>query len=283
MTVRIVTDSIADLPENIVRELNITVVPVVVNFGQQTFRDGVDMTPEQFYDKLKISRVFPHTSVPSPGVFRDVYDQLAGVTDQVLVISVSSLLTATCSVALQAVKLMTQKCHVEVIDSRWATMAQGFIVMAAARAALRGAGLAAVKDIALATISRVEFHATFDTLEYLRRGGRIGRAQALAGSILKVNPVITLQDGAVYPVERVRSRSKAIERLFAFAQSCPKIEEMAVEDVACPDEAAGLVERLKALHPGKTIYRSKMTPAIGTHTGPGLLSVAVQGKLHPRA
>ena len=254
-----------------------------VNFGEQVFRDGIDMTPEQFYEKLEKSSVFPHTSVPPPAVFSETYDELAKETKDILVISVSSKLTATHNVAVQGINLMKRKCHVEVLDSRWATMAQGFVVMAAAKAALSGASFEEVKNAALTTMGRVEFHATFNTLEYLRRGGRIGRAKAFAGSVLRVNPIITLKDGVVEPVERVRSRAKAIDRLVEFAKSCPKIEEMAVEDTACPDEAATLVERLGSLYPKERIYRSKMTPAVGTHTGPGLLLVAIQGELHPRA
>jgi DegV family protein with EDD domain len=282
MALKIVTDSISDIPENIAKELEITVVPMVVNFGDQSYRDGVDLTSDEFYKKLMISKVFPHTSVPSPYVFAQAYDDLSKKADEILVITVSSGLTATFGVAVQGINLMKKKCRVEVIDSRTATMAEGFIVMAAAKTAKTGAGLDDAKKVALGLIDRVEFHATFDTLEYLRRGGRIGRAKAFAGSILHINPIITLKDGVVEPVERVRSRAKAVDHLFEFARSCPKIEEMAVEDTACPDEAAELVERLSTFYPKDRIYRSKMTPAVGAHTGPGLLLVAIQGDIHSR-
>ena len=214
MTVKIVTDSISDLPENVTREFGITVVPMVVNFGEKSYRDGIDLTPEEFYKKLNSSKIFPQTSVPPPGVFAETYDKLAEETDEVLVITVSSRLTATYNVALQGINLMNKKCRVEAIDSTWATMAQGFIVMAAAKAARSGASYEDIKAIAQKTIGRVEFHATFDTLEYLRRGGRIGRAAAFIGSMLKVNPIITLKDGVVEPVGRVRSRAKAIDQLY---------------------------------------------------------------------
>jgi DegV family protein with EDD domain len=282
MPVKIVTDSISDLPEIVNKELDITVVPMTVNFGEEGYRDGIDLTPEQFYEKLKTSKVFPHTSVPSPGVFAETYDRLAQETGEIVVISVSSKLTATYNVAAQGINLMNRKCRVEVIDSQWATMAQGFIVMAAAKAAREGASFNDVKKVVQTTINRVEFHATFDTLEYLSRGGRIGRARAFIGSMLRVNPIITLKDGVVEPVGRARSRAKAIDHLFEFARSCPVIEEMAVEDTVCPDEADMLAERLGSLYPKERIYRSKMTPAVGTHTGPGLLLVAIQGELHKR-
>jgi DegV family protein with EDD domain len=172
---------------------------------------------------------------------------------------------------------MKRKCRVEVLDSQWATMAQGFIVMAAAKAAKAGANLDEVMAIARSTIPRVDFRAAFDTLEYLRRGGRIGRAQAFLGSVLKVNPIITLRDGVVEPAGRTRSRAKAIDYLYNFAMSFSHIEEMAVEDTATPDEAEMLVERISSRFPKERIYRSRMTPVIGTHAGPRLLLVAVQG------
>ena len=277
MTVKIVTDSVADLPSQVVTELGITVVPLNVRFGTEVYRDGIDLTAEQFYDRLVHGKVLPVTSVPSPRTFAEVYDKLAEETDEILAIILSSKLSGTYEVALQSIGLMKRKCRVEVIDSRWATMALGFIVMKAARTAQAGASLDEVIEVVQKTMPRVDFLSTFDTLEYLKRGGRIGRAQAFLGSILRVNPLITLRDGVVEPAGRTRSRAKAIERLYNFVMSYSHIEEMAVEDTATPDEAEMLVERLSFKFPKERIYRSKMTPAIGTHTGPGLLLVAILG------
>jgi len=277
MTVKIVTDSVADLPSQVVNELGITVIPLNVRFGTEVYRDGVDLTAEQFYDRLVHGKVLPVTSVPSPGTFAEAYDKLAEETDEILAIILSSKLSGTYEVALQSIGLMERKCRVEVIDSRWATMAQGFIVMKAAKAAQAGASLGEVIEVVQKTMPRVDFLSTFDTLEYLKRGGRIGKAQAFLGSILRVNPLITLRDGVVEPAGRTRSRAKAIERLYNFVMSYSYIEEMAVEDTATPDEAEMLVERLSFKFPKERIYRSKMTPAIGTHTGPGLLLVAILG------
>ena len=277
MTVKIVTDSVADLPSQVVNELGITVIPLNVRFGTEVYRDGVDLTAEQFYDRLVHGKVLPVTSVPSPGTFAEAYDKLAEETDEILAIILSSKLSGTYEVALQSIGLMKRKCRVEVIDSRWATMALGFIVMKAARTAQAGASLDEVIEVVQKTMPRVDFLSTFDTLEYLKRGGRIGRAQAFLGSILRVNPLITLRDGVVEPAGRTRSRAKAIERLYNFVMSYSHIEEMAVEDTATPDEAEMLVERLSSKFPKERIYRSKMTPAIGTHTGPGLLLVAILG------
>ena len=277
MTVKVVTDSVADLPSEVTRELGITVIPLNVRFGTEVYRDGVDLTAEQFYDRLVHGKVLPVTSVPSPGTFAEAYDKLAEETDEILAIILSSKLSGTYEVALQSIGLMERKCRVEVIDSRWATMAQGFIVMKAAKAAQAGASLDGVIEVVQKTVPRVDFLSTFDTLEYLKRGGRIGKAQAFLGSMLRVNPLITLRDGVVEPAGRTRSRAKAIERLYNFVMSYSYIEEMAVEDTATPDEAEMLVERLSFKFPKERIYRSKMTPAIGTHTGPGLLLVAILG------
>ena len=277
MTVKVVTDSVSDLPPQVVAELGITVIPLNVRFGEEVYRDGIDLTTEQFYERLVRSKVLPVTSVPSPGTFAEAYDRLAEETDEILAIILTSKLSGTYEVARQSIGLMKRKCRVEVVDSQWAVMAEGFIVMVAAGAAQAGASLEEALEVVRANIPRVDFRAAFDTMEYLRRGGRIGAAQALLGSALRINPIITMKDGVVEPAGRARSRSKAIDHLYQFVTSYSHIEEMAVEQAACPDDADLLVERLSAKFPGKRIYRSKTTPVIGTHTGPGLLLVAVMG------
>jgi len=277
MAVKIVTDSVADLPSQVVEELGITVVPLNVRFGEEVYRDGIDLTAEQFYDKLKQSEILPVTSVPSPAAFAEAYNKLAEETDEILVITISSRLSGTYEVALQSIGLMKRKCRVEVIDSHWVVMAEGFMVIAAARAAQAGANFDEVLDITHRNTERVDLRAAFDTLEYLKRGGRIGAAQAFLGSVLKINPIITLRDGVIEPVGRTRSRAMAIDHLYKFAVSYSHIEEVAVEDAACPDDAELLVERLDSKFPRERIYRSKTTPVIGTHTGPGLLMVTVFG------
>ena len=277
MTVKIVTDSVADLPSQLVQELGITVIPLLVRFGTELYRDGIDLTADEFYDMLARSKVFPVTSVPSPATFADAYDKLAEETGEILAIMVSSKLSGTYEVALQSIGLMKRKCRVEVVDSLCAVMAQGFVVMKAAEAANAGASLDEVIEVTRKNIPRAGFLAAFDTLEYLRRGGRIGKAQAFLGSMLRINPLITLKDGVVEPAGRTRSRAKAVDHLYNFATGYSYIEEMAVEHTACPDEAEALIKRLSSKFPRERIYRSKMTPAIGTHTGPRLLLVAVLG------
>ena len=277
MTVKVVTDSVADLPPQVAKELGITVIPLNVRFGTDVYRDGIDITTEQFYDKLRHSKILPVTSVPSPGTFAEAYGKLAEETDEILVITLSSKLSATYEVALQSIGLMKRKCRVEIIDSQWAVMAQGLIVITAARAAKAGAGLDEVIEVTRKNIPRADMCAAFDTLEYLRRGGRIGKAQALLGSMLKVNPIITLRNGVVEPAGRTRSRSKSIDYLYNFAMNFSHSDEIAIEDAATPDDAEVLAERLSSKFPKARIYRSKTSPVIGTHTGPGLLVVAVLG------
>ena len=277
MTVKIVTDSVADLPPQVVSELGITVVPLNVRFGTEVYRDGVDLTAEQFYDRLMHSQTLPVTSVPSPGTFAEAYDKLTEETDEILAIIVSAKLSGTYEVALQSIGLIKRKCQVKVIDSQFGAVAEGLVVIAAAKAAQAGASLDEVIDVTQKTIPRVDMRAAFDTLEYLKRGGRIGKAQAFLSSMLNINPIITLRGGVVEPAGRTRSRTKAIERLYHFAMNYSHIEEMAVEDAACSDEADALVERLSPKFPKERIYRSRTTPVIGTHTGPGLLLVAILG------
>lgn len=277
MTVKIVTDSVSDLPLQIAEELGITIIPAYIRFGTETYRNGIDLTTEQFYNKLRQSKVHPSTAVPSPGVFAEVYDKLAKETDEILVITVSRKLGGINEVALQAIGLMEEKCRVEVVDSLAGAMAEGLIVIAAAKAANGGASLDEVISLTKRNIPRSKIYFSFDTLEYLKRGGRIGRAQAFLGSVLRVNPILTLKDGEAYPAARERSRAKAIDCLYRFATSFSNIEEMAIEDATTPDEADKLVERLSSKFPKERIYRSKVSPAVGAHVGPHVLAVSVLG------
>jgi len=275
--VAVVTDSIADLPPEVAEGFGITVVPIVVRFGDALYRDGLDISPDEFYERLRGSKALPATSVPAPAAFADVYDKLAEKASEIVTISVTARLSGTYQVALQAVGLMKKRCRVEVLDSQWAVMAQGFTAIAAAKAARAGAGIDVVLDAARHAMRRVEMRAAFDTLEYLERGGRIGKAQAFLGSLLKVNPIIGLKDGEVYPVGRERSRAKAIDRLYDFVTSYGNVEGLAVEYAADSDEANKLVGRLRVEYPQVPIYLSRTSPAIGTHTGPGLIVVTVLG------
>jgi fatty acid-binding protein DegV len=258
MTVRIVTDSVSDLPPEVAKELGITVVPLNVRFGTQVYRDGIDLSAEEFYERLKSNRALPVTSVPTPAAYAETYDRLAEEADAILAITVSAKLSGVYAVASQSVGL-------------------GFIARAAARAAPAGASLDEVVKEARRNMHRVDMRAAFDTLEYLKRGGRLGKAQTLLGSMLRVNPIIGMKDGEVFPFGRERSRSKAIDHLYQFATGYSHIDSIAVEYAVSMEEAENLIERFSAKVPRERIYRSRASPVIGTHTGPSLLVVAVNG------
>ena len=277
MPVKIVTDSVADIPRDTVEELGITVIPVLVRFGEEIYRDGIDITTDRFYDRLAHSKFLPATSVPAPAVFAGTYDKLAEETDEIIAITVTARLSGIYDAALQSVGLMKRKCRVEVVDSQWAVMAEGFIVMKAAQAAQGGASLDEILDLTHRHIKRVDIRAAFDTLEYLNRGGRIGKAHTFLSSVLRVNPVLGIRGGEVYPFAREHSRTKATDYLFHFATGFSHIEGMAVEDATTPDEADELAKRIGAQFPNETIYRTKFGLVVGAHVGSRVLAVSVLG------
>jgi len=277
MTVKVVTDSVSDIPPHVAEELGITVIPLNVRFGQDVYRDGIDISPDEFFQKLQNSSVLPVTSVPSPAVFAETYDRLAAEADSILVLTVTAKLSGTYNVAREAVGLMERKARVEVLDSGVAVMALGFLNIYAARAAKEGRSIEDVIEVVKRHMARVDFRAAFDTLKYLEMGGRIGKAQALLGSILKINPIIGMKDGEVFPYGRERSRAKAVDYLVDFVRGYSRIGELAVEYAAAAEEARALKHRLGEMFPEERIYLARTSPAISTHTGPGLIMVTVLG------
>ncbi|MBM3119551.1 MAG: DegV family protein [Chloroflexi bacterium] len=272
------TDSTSDLTPNIAGELGITVVPLNVHFGSETYRDGVDLTTEDFYRRLSQCKTLPTTSAPAPGTFAEVYDKLAKQTNEILTITISSKLSATYKAAVDGKEMSKSKVRIEVIDSLSAIVGLGLIVISAAKAARAGASLDDVIDVVYSSMNRVDFRMAFDTLEYLRRGGRIGTARAFLGSALKVNPILIIRDGITEGVTRVRTRAKAIDYLCDFVTSFPDVEDVAIEDAATPDEAKILAERLYSRFSKDRIYWMKISPVIGTHVGPHVLGVGVLPK-----
>jgi len=277
MSVKIVTDSVSDISPAIADELGITVIPLNVVFGNEIYRDGVDLTTDEFYQRLERSQTLPTTSTPPIQAFIELYDRLAKETDEILVITISRKLSATGEAALKAIESMEKKCRVEVLDSRLAVMAEGLLVIVAAKAARAGASLDEIIRLAESNIPRTEMRMAFDTLEYLKRGGRIGKAKALMSSMLKINPIIGLKDGETFPFGKERSRVKAIDHLYNFIAGYSKIDELAVEDATTPAETDSLLERLGNVYPRERIYRSKVSPVIGANVGPHVIGVAVVG------
>ncbi len=277
MPVRVVTDSVSDISPAVADALGITVVPLNIVIDGVTYRDGVDLTTDEFYRRLESEQVQPTTSTPAPHVFTEFYDRLAEEADGILVITIGSKLSATGDSALKAIDAMRKKCRVAVVVSELAMMAEGLLVVAAARAAREGATLDELIEITRRNIPRVGIRIAFDTLEYLKRGGRIGKAQALLGSMLGINPILGIKDGEVFPFARERSRAKAIDYMCRFVAGYSQIEELAVEDATTPEETRAFVKRLGEKFPEQRIFLSKVSPVIGTNVGPRVIGVAVLG------
>ena len=275
MTVKIVTDSSADLPSELVKELGITVVPLYLRFGEEVFRDRVDISEDEFYQRLQRDPVHPSTTQPTPQDFVNVYQELSKEADGIVSIHISSKLSGTCNSAIQARDMVGEKCPIEVIDSEKVAMGLGLIVIAAANANREGAKLDDLVKLVGSAMPRSHLMVYFDTLKYLSKGGRIGKAQGLLGSMLSIKPILTVKDGEMAPVTRLRSQAAGVEYLYNFMTSFPHIDELAVEHTTLPDEADKLVERLSVSFPEKRIYRSTVSPVMGVYAGPNAIAVTV--------
>jgi len=273
--VKIVTDSCSEITPELAESLGITVVPLYVHFGDEVYRDNVDLSTEVFYKKLEESEITPTTSAPGPEVFAELFTRLSEETNEIVAIMFSQMLSGIYGAAVKGKAMVTKDLRIEVVDSALAISAQMLLVISAARMARAGDSLEQIVDWVRKAIPRIHIQMTFDTLEYLRRGGRIGQAQAFLGSLLKVNPILTLKDGAVFPVARSRSRSKAMDYLVNFVKSFGRIGAIAIEDVTTPEDLEILAERLKGLVPPQDFYRSKVDPVIGVHVGPHVLAACV--------
>jgi len=282
MTVKIVTDSLGDITGDLVDELGIKVVPEYVRFGEEVYRDRVEMTTEEFYRRLVNDSVLPTTTQPRPVDFADVYTELMKETDEILVITLSSKLSGTYQSALQAKTMVKGKCRIEVIDSKTVAMALGLMVINAVKTLRNGATMDELIAQVNRDISRAQPVMIFDTLKYLARGGRIGKAQGLLGSLLSVKPVLSVKDGEVIPMTRVRSRAAGMEYLYKFVASYSHIDELAVEHATTPEDAEKLMERLGDLFPRERIFTSTVSPVLGTYMGPSVLSVSVLGDIGVR-
>jgi len=273
--VKVVTDSCSDITPQLAQELGITVVPLYVQFGNETYRDNVDLSTEEFYHKLETSKVHPATSTATPADFAKVFNKLAEETKEILTITLSEKFSAIYAAALQGKSMVKKDCQIEVIDSRGGAGAQMLLVILAAQMARAGANLDQIVDQVKKAIPRVHVRISFDTLEYLRRGGRIGKAQAFLGGLLKLNPILGIKDGAAFPIARCRNRAQAMDFLVNFVKGFSRIEAMAIEDATTPDDLQALAERLKDVVPPEHTYLSKVSPVVGTHVGPHVLLVAV--------
>ncbi len=273
--VKIVTDSCSDITPELAQEYGIMVVPLYVQFGDKVYRDNVDLATVEFYHKLVKSKVIPTTSTVTPEFFTKLFTKLAKETNEILTITLSEMYSGTYGSALQGKAMVKNKCHIEVIDCQLAIGGQLLLVTTAAKMAQEGANLNQIAQWVREAIPRTHVRMSFDTLEYLRRGGRIGKAQAFLGSLLKVNPVLSIKDGTTFPVARPRNRAQAMDFLVNFAKGFHHIEALAIEDATTPGELEILAQRLKDLVPPERFYRSKISPVVGTHVGPHVLAVSI--------
>ncbi len=275
MAVKIITDSLSDITSDIAEELGITIVPLTVLFGHEQYLDRVTITTDEFYYRLIHGTVWPTTTQPTPAAFLEVYDKLAEETNEILVVTLSSKLSGTYESAMNAKSMVSKKCRIEVIDSKTVAMGLGLIVIAAAKKAQTGADLNGLANLVRGAMNRSHFIVYFDTLKYLAKGGRIGKAKELLGSVLSIKQILTVKDGEMAPLTRKRSLAAGMDYLFSFVAGFASIEELAVEYTTTPDEADRLAERLGTIYSKERIYRSTVSPVLGTHGGPSAIAVTV--------
>ncbi len=274
--VKVVTDSSCDLPAEIVESAGITVVPLFIRFGGEEFVDRRDLTPGQFWDRCARSPVLPETAAPAPGAFEQVFRSAAqSGAEGVVCITISSKLSATGQSAQAAARATADTVPVRLIDSRSATLGLGMIVLHASHVAAAGAGIDEVAAAAEDAVQRTHVFGTLDTLENLKKGGRIGGAQALLGSLLSIKPVIEVRDGAVESGPRQRTRSRALRYLADKVAAESGIDQLGVVHGAAPDLDV-LLDLLARHFPREKIVVGDIGPVIGTHTGPRTIGVAYQ-------
>lgn len=273
--VRIVTDSCSDISPKMAEQFGLTVIPLNVHFGDKIYRDNIDLNTEGFYRKLTRNKILPTTSIPSLAVFTDTLNNLAKETKEILVITLSRKFSAAFDIFLKSKETLKSKCNIEVIDSQVGIGGQLILAVSAAVMARAGATLEEIANWVTSAIPRTHVVMTFDTLEYLRRGGRIGKAQAFLGNLIKVNPILEIKKGEAFPITRVRSRARAVDFLVNFVKNFRKIDALVIEDATTTSELGKLAQGLQGLVPDEHFYRSKVSPVVGTHVGPHVLSVSV--------
>lgn len=276
MAVRIVTDSTADIPADVAEKLGITVVPLTVFFGEEAFLDGVELDNAGFYRKLQSSKDLPRTSQPAPAMFQEAYTRLIDEgADGILSVHLSSKLSGTYQSARTASESLPESARqipIEVIDSKSISVGMSRAIMQAAEEARQGQDLNAIKSHALDQLARTHILAVLDTLEYVKRGGRIGGARAMLGNMLSVKPIVGLKDGEVVPVEQPRTRSKAYARVAQLLAEQGKIEHVSIAE-SSEDVGHQLADAIKTTYRGDLpIYR--LGAVLGTHTGPGTAAIA---------
>jgi len=275
--VKIVTDSTAYLEVSMVKRLGITVIPLTVRLDDETFQEGVDITAEEFFQKLARSSAMPMALPPSVGDFLAVYTELSKTTDQIMSIHLSSKLSETCDRAAVAAQAFLGRCEIAVVDSLTTSLGLGILATAAAQAAAQGQSLEEIEFLIRGMIPRIYIAFLAGTLKYLERDGRIGQAQALLGAMLNIKPFLTIEDGEIIPLEKVRDSEGAVDKLFEFVGEFSQIEQMAIIQ-STPDpieETKMLIERLEVIFPKVKPPILVYGPVLACHVGPDGLGVVV--------
>ncbi|HWV34961.1 MAG TPA: DegV family protein [Thermomicrobiales bacterium] len=279
-SVAVITDSTCDLSPEITAARNITVVPLNIHIGDETFRDQVDITTDEFMRRMDNIDALPTTSQPSVGTFEEAFLRLAANHREAVCITISSRLSGTYQSAQIAASNVSDKINVSVVDSLNASYGLGFQVLRAAELAAEGKDAATIASILLAELHRYHVIVFVETLEHLRRGGRIGKAAQMVGSLLQLRPLLRMDEGQVVPFERTRTRGKAINAIVDFATSIGNAEEIAVLYNTTPDDARDLAHRLAVLTPERDIQVIQLGPVIDTHIGPDVLGVVIKARFN---
>jgi len=282
--VAIVTDTTACIPKEQVKKYHIEVVPIEFIFGEKSYRDGIDMSPTEFYVRLRQAKKLPTTSTTSPGPNMEAYLRASQKASKILHITPPFKLSGIFNSAHLAVKMAKEvlpNVAIEVLDCGTAAAAQGLVVLAAARAAASGKSLAEVVEVAKSVMGRVNLFATLDTLKYLVKGGRVPKAAALAGSLLRIKPIFTISAGDAHPVTNARTNNGATKRLLEIMEQ--KIADgqplhVAVMHADAPDRAEELVDEISSRFGCAELFITEFTPVMGVHTGPGLVGIAFYGE-----
>jgi DegV family protein with EDD domain len=276
MAVKIVTDSGSDLSTEIAKALGITIVPVYIYFGDKAYRDGVDISADELYQRVLKGPVHPTTTQPMPVDFANVYRELSGETDAIVSIHLSAKTSGTYNSALQGIEMAQTKCHIEVVDSLSLSMGLGLVAMAAARVAQAGGSLPEVMEETKKAIKQVRLLGLLDTLKYLLLGGRITKARALVGILLKVKPLLTIRDGELVQAGLARSYAKGVDQLYEFVKSITGVQEVAIVYSTVPDEANSLKKRIGSFISEERIHMARLGAGLGVHGGPGTLIVTAR-------
>ncbi len=277
MTVRIVTDSACDLPQDLVDRHGITIVPLSIRFGDEELLDREQLSPEEFYRRLESADTLPETAAPAPGAFEAAFRAAARAgASGVVCINLSSALSATYQSAVTAARALEDEAMpIRVVDSRAITMGLGNLCLQAAEAAAAGASVDEVAALVEERIPRTRTYGALDTLEFLKKGGRIGGAQALMGSLLSIKPVLDLSSGEVEPESKQRTRAKALRHLVELVDAAGPVEHLAVMHGNAPD-LDQLLDLLGERYPRDEIVVGTIGATIGTHGGPRVIGVTFQ-------